>query len=93
MGIFGWSYPPGCSGPPDYDDEPCEVCGEHVDNCVLCPCCPVCGDYGNKDCYLDHGMRRTEEQKFSLECNERQWEEDNAAMNDLDYPDSILEEV
>lgn len=32
MGVFGWSYPPGCSGPPDddYPDEPqprCEECG------------------------------------------------------------------
>ena len=32
MSIFGWSYPPGCSGPPDaYDEEPvyhhCEQCG------------------------------------------------------------------
>ena len=32
MGIFGWSYPPGCSGPPwdDIRDDPqpkCEECG------------------------------------------------------------------
>ena len=30
-GIFGWSYPPGCSGPPDEPDEPyalsCPQCG------------------------------------------------------------------
>jgi hypothetical protein len=27
--LFGWSYPPGCSGPPDEADPPevCPVCG------------------------------------------------------------------
>jgi hypothetical protein len=31
MGIFGWSYPPGCSGPPD-DPGPgrCDRCGKQV---------------------------------------------------------------
>jgi hypothetical protein len=31
--IFGWSYPPGCSGPPDdfYDNEHCLRCGELLD--------------------------------------------------------------
>lgn len=55
MGIFGWSYPPGCSGPPDDYEGPCDVCGNLVDNCV-CPECPVCGDYGNPDCYEKHGL-------------------------------------
>lgn len=54
MGIFGWSYPPGCSGPPD-DDLPCEVCGVESGNCE-CPECPVCGEYGRTECYLDHGL-------------------------------------
>jgi hypothetical protein len=72
--LFGWSYPPGCSGPPtDDNDGPCEVCGEHIDNCI-CPECPVCGECGNPDCYIHHGLRRTEEQKFSLTCAEREWE-------------------
>lgn len=33
MGIFGWSYPPGCSGPPGeaHDDEHCSVCGTKLD--------------------------------------------------------------
>lgn len=32
MGIFGWSYPPGCSGPPedDYDDTVCYFCGAEL---------------------------------------------------------------
>lgn len=29
--VFGWSYPPGCSGPPEYDEGPpylkCKECG------------------------------------------------------------------
>lgn len=52
--IFGWSYPPGCSGPPD-DPEFCEVCGNDVDSCV-CPECKVCGEVGRPSCYKDHGM-------------------------------------
>ena len=67
--IFGWSYPPGCSGPPD-DDWDCEVCGEPTDNCI-CPECPVCEDIGNPDCYVNHGLKRTEVQKFLLECSLR----------------------
>lgn len=84
MGIFGWSYPPGCSGPPDYDDLPCAICGEMIDNCE-CPECPVCGDIGEPSCYIEHGMRRTEEQKFSLESNEREWEERNREQSDAMY--------
>jgi len=29
MGLFGWSYPAGCSGPPDEEyAETCPICGE-----------------------------------------------------------------
>jgi len=63
--IFGWSYPPGCSGPPD-NEEPCEVCGREVDNCI-CPECPVCGAYGDPGCYLDHGLELTAEQVKGLD--------------------------
>ena len=66
MGIFGWSYPPGCSGPPDGDDEFCLVCGKSADDCE-CPEClhPVdCGDGNTRPCGLqgclehlgDHGL-------------------------------------
>lgn len=51
-GIFGWSYPPGCSGPPD-DGDYCEVCKKLDVECI-CPTCPECGDVGNPDCYPDH---------------------------------------
>jgi len=75
MGIFGWSYPPGCSGPPDDEENPCEVCGEWPDTCI-CPACSICGDYGNRYCYFQHGMKRTEEQKFLFEINNRMWEDE-----------------
>ena len=40
-GIFGWSYPPGCSGPPDDGPEPpCQMCGELEGKCK-CPECTV----------------------------------------------------
>jgi len=79
--IFGWSYPPGCSGPPD-EEGPCYLCGQDVDHCI-CPECPVCGAVGDHLCYLDHGLHRTEEQKFSLEVAERQWAEDNRIENEM----------
>jgi hypothetical protein len=105
--IFGWSYPPGCSGPPEYDEEPCEICGEHIDNCI-CPECPVCGAVGDPLCYKakphpygkyypgHHGMVRTEEQKFLMEVNERAWEKDIRAENaywDQYANDSITSEA
>src|SRR5215467_14169339 len=53
---FGWSYPPGAdldpNAPYNQEDPPCDVCAQHVDNCI-CPECPVCGDVGNSDCYID----------------------------------------
>jgi len=58
--------------PPD-EEYPCEICGEHPDNCI-CPECHICGEIGYKRCYVNHGMTRTEEQKFSLECANRKWE-------------------
>jgi hypothetical protein len=62
IGIFGWSYPPGCSGPPCEDDPPCEVCGEWVDDCI-CPECSCCDVQGDPACYAPaphgHGMVRT----------------------------------
>ena len=85
MGIFGWDYPAGCSSTPfDEPDPPCAICGEDIEVCS-CPECPICGDIGNPRCYLDHGMRRTELQKFTLECAERQWEEDAKSWNDYAY--------
>jgi hypothetical protein len=98
MGIFGWSYPPGCNSVPgDEPDPPCEICGgdievEPEDGGCICPECPVCGSYGDPRCYIEHGSRRTEEQKFSLVCNERKWEYDNWCIEEsyyYQYVDSI----
>ena len=80
MRIFGWDYPLGCSSTPyDEDDPPCEVCGEFIEDCI-CPECPECGEIGRPKCYLEHGLLRTEAQKFFMECNQRQWQEDAEAF-------------
>lgn len=53
--IFGWSYPPGCSGPPD-EPEDCPACGaSNLDHCV-CPECPVCESFGDLECYRAHNL-------------------------------------
>lgn len=61
--IFGWSYPAGCSGPPDDENPYCEVCGGNVDNdkCI-CRECPTCGEAGNPKCYEEHGLVKTAKQ-------------------------------
>lgn len=55
MGKFGWSYPPGCSGPPNDDVGPCLCCGRYVDDCI-CDECSECGNVGDPECYKEHGM-------------------------------------
>jgi len=58
MSIFGWSYPAGCSNFPGEEGViNCEMCGGDVDNdeCV-CHECEECGEYGNPDCYENHGL-------------------------------------
>ena len=60
--IFGWSYPPGCSGPPG-DDFYCEVCGARSDLDCVCPECNICGDIANPKCYEIHGLILSDEQK------------------------------
>lgn len=80
MKISGWDYPPGCSSTPYDEDYPCEVCGEEAGNCI-CPECPVCGGTGDPECYLKHGMQRTEEQRFNFECKERWWKIENLIID------------
>lgn len=65
--------------PPDDCDMPCEVCGESPDNCI-CTECQECGSYGDPECYIEHGLRRTEEQKFNLEIFRRA--EEKAAIEE-----------
>lgn len=88
--LFGWSYPPGCNGTPFDDDYPCELCGEFEDDCI-CPECKVCGSVGDYGCYLEHGLRRSEKQKFYLECNERQWKKE--ALDEFKYMKESAEKI
>ena len=82
MGIFGWSYPPGCSGPPDQDEPPCDVCGEFVDACI-CPECRVCGVQGDPACYVPlpqgHGLRQSMAQAHGAALREAEYREQAAA--------------
>jgi hypothetical protein len=72
--IFGWDYPPGCNSVPgDEPDPPCEVCCNDIDDCI-CPECQICGAYGDPLCYIEHGLRRTWQQKMDYVVNQRQWE-------------------
>lgn len=76
-GIFGWSYPPGCSSVPGDEVVQCEVCGgfdidprhatPYRPACV-CHECSVCGMIGDPNCYKHfddggHGMVLTDVQK------------------------------
>lgn len=83
--IFGWSYPPGVTGnEPEISGDygPCEICGQAVDDCV-CPECSICNAYGDPFCYINHGLKRTEEQKFLKEIAERQWQEEREVEDKL----------
>lgn len=85
MGIFGWSYPAGCSGPPD-DEAPCSMCGKWADDCI-CPECPECHTHGDPKCYVQsesdtaHGLLPNAEQIASLAEAHAQWAADNAAAD------------
>lgn len=63
--MSGWNLPPGCTSKMIDDamgaDARCEVCHLYVDSCV-CPECPKCGDVGNAQCYMLHGLEHTKEQ-------------------------------
>lgn len=74
-------------------DQPCEICGQDEDNCI-CPECSVCGSYGDPYCYVHHGLRRTEEQKFLREVMDREIQADIEAENKYwdQYQEYIKEE-
>ena len=73
MGIFGWSYPPGCSGPPD-NDGPCDVCGYMFDQCI-CPECEICGEFGDHDCYTKGHLVLSDAQREAKIANDTRYEE------------------
>ena len=97
MGKFGWSLPPGVTDRMIDEaygfDQPCEVCAGNpeLDNDTeggcICPECPVCGDYGNPDCYEQGHLMISEAQKAQKEKFEKQWEEDTRAEADRMYED------
>jgi hypothetical protein len=80
MGLFGWSLPPGCGTLPGEEPAYCEVCGLDTDDCV-CHECPVCGDFGNPECYAHHGMQLTEAQEEARVKVAAQIEADKAEWN------------
>ena len=89
--LFGWSYPPGCSGPPDDCEGPCEVCGQWTDDCI-CPECPVCQSVGDPACYMvaggddRHGLDRTPEQIAGRAEYDARLDEQSAHYRDVpDY--------
>lgn len=49
MSLFGWSYPPGCSGPPEEIEFPCAICGHMPEDCT----CPECGECSSQGC-IEH---------------------------------------
>lgn len=82
MGIFGWSYPPGChSVPGDGPEPPCGLCGKDVDtgkNPCSCPECPTCGTCGCiehlSNAELVNRLDRAEHIVWSLEQEVKQRE-------------------
>jgi hypothetical protein len=80
--IFGYSYPPGCSGPPDDDPGPCLCCGGDPAGCD-CPECPVCGEAGNPECYVAHGLAYSEAQTRGREAMQARMAEEARAENEF----------
>lgn len=99
MSIFGWSYPPGCSGTPFDEEYPCAVCGgwdinpsqakPHTPACI-CPECPECSSVGDPKCYKPlaeggHGLVLSEAQKKqAAEVLEYQRQVDEAMAKQYD---------
>lgn len=76
--IFGSDYPPGCHSVPGDEEFPCEVCGNMADVCI-CPECTVCGEQGNPNCYVEHGMVKSPEQvQAFIEFEQRQKDSNDA---------------
>ena len=95
MGIFGWSYPPGCYGLPWDDNFFCEICGARDDSDCVCPECPECSSIGDPLCYKDHGLVRSQEQTDAY-AKYLEWEEgnqyDEEPEDHADWDDDILKE-
>ena len=58
---------------PDYDEGPCQCCGKLIDDCI-CPECPVCSEYGDPNCYKEHGLKYSAEQVEGIVAvNDAEW--------------------
>jgi len=91
--MTGWNMPPGCNYR-DIDaalglDQPCDVCGKMEEDCI-CPECPTCSAHGDKRCYEEHGLVRTQEQIDSLKEMHDAIEADAKAENA--YYEQMLED-
>jgi hypothetical protein len=71
MGIFGWSYPPGCSGGPYDEPVICEVCYQSDTTCD-CPECPVCGEFGRPECYEEGHLTLTPEREAEIDARKEE---------------------
>jgi len=67
-------------------DEPCEMCGNAVDDCI-CPECPVCSTFGDPSCYHKHGLIVTTGQIGSLTHMQEKWEEEARDESNRMYED------
>ena len=69
MSLFGWSYPAGCSGPPDDDVPEC------------CPMCdkPNCDDDGEPVCAAAPDFCSTACERAYIELTAKQDEQEHAA--------------
>lgn len=97
--MFPSDYPPGCHSVPDYEPAMCEVCGgDHGLGCpdepgsCICPDCPKCGQFGDPNCYRNHGLVITWAQANQLKTMEEMREDENKIDPDsFDPADSILD--
>lgn len=86
--VFGWSLPPGAANDPfapyNQEEDPCEVCGNYVDDCI-CPECPVCHNAGDPKCYEEHGLVRNQDQIDGRKKLDDLWEERNRREGEMFY--------
>jgi hypothetical protein len=85
MGIFGWSYPPGCSGPPEHYSY-CDLCGKDSEMCE-CPECPLCGQFG---CLTHASPEQLAERQKQMDAEAEQYrKEDEAYAQQLKEEDKL----
>ena len=101
MSIFGWSYPPGCSGPPEDIELPetCPVCAADNANDETGDWAYEAGPYCSDACKAKDAIRLREEAEAEaamdakIEADELAWsrQEIRAYLTNLDREDSADE--